>query len=229
MSDPNRLERLARRVLVHDPIDEGDAEIDVLGRAGGDHVRLPTVTRPNLPSRTVRTWPARCLAMRQARTYEVRPSIACWRDWCIAQAGNAPTAVDLRRHVADIEFTSVRGGGGRFVGLGRDQMRDLGCARDIKAVNRFLQHAVGIGHAFVLPQVLEPKSTWKVSTKRPAVSTSSKMHQSNAPSRRRSGASFSIAARNASRCSGRMRYSMVTSTGPRSASISRERRVRASA
>ena len=43
MSDPNRLERLARRVLVHDPIDEGDAEIDVLGRAGGDHVRLPTV------------------------------------------------------------------------------------------------------------------------------------------------------------------------------------------
>ena len=82
------------------------------------------------------------------------------------------------------------------MGLGRDQMRDLGCARDIKAVNRFLQHAVGIGHAFVLPQVLEPRSsTWKVSTKRPAVSTSSKMHQSNAPSRRRSGASFSIAER----------------------------------
>ena len=43
------------------------------------------------------------------------------------------------------------------MGLGRDQMRDLGCTRDIEAVNRFLQHAVGIGHAFVLPQVLEPR------------------------------------------------------------------------
>src|SRR5258708_15224855 len=41
-SNPNRIECLALRVPVHDPVDEGDAEIDVLGRASGGHVRLPT-------------------------------------------------------------------------------------------------------------------------------------------------------------------------------------------
>jgi hypothetical protein len=37
------VECLALRVLVHDPIDEGDVEIGVLGRAAGGHVRPPTL------------------------------------------------------------------------------------------------------------------------------------------------------------------------------------------
>jgi hypothetical protein len=52
MSDANRLEGLALRVLVDDPIDKGNAEIDVLAGTGDGHVRLPA-TRQELLHRGV--------------------------------------------------------------------------------------------------------------------------------------------------------------------------------
>ena len=40
--------------------------------------------------------------------------------------------------------------------LGGDQMRDLGLAVEMEAIDRLLEHAIGMGDPFVLAQMLQP-------------------------------------------------------------------------
>ena len=105
-------------------------------------------------------------------------------------------------------------GSARLRSFGRDHVRDLRRTLQLKTLHLRLQHPVRIGDPLVLAQMLKPTIDQK------RLDEACWVGRIQAPSRRRSRPRRSSAARNARRLAGSIRYSTVTSTGPRSSWIS---------
>ena len=91
----------------------------------------------------------------------------------------------------------------------------------MKSVHRLLHHAVGIGDALMLAQMLHPRFDQKRFERYGPLRRRPRTRPRHR--RRRAAArcsSLAMALRKAARSCGRMRYSTVTSTGPRSCSMS---------
>src|SRR5580704_14716602 len=99
-------------------------------------------------------------------------------------------------------------------------MGDFRCAFSLKAIDGYLQRRIGFCHTLMLPQMFQPGIDEKGLNKSTVIHRILEYPPVIRAVAAAPHANSAIAFRNASRCAGSMSYSVVTSTGPRSRSIS---------